>query len=101
MVKVLITRQPHYAARSVNRATPWLRDASCAWRRLRAYLSGSMEGYFQPFLRSMGTMVSLMDRTDVHRRRLNRDPDLSLVPEARAPPKGCWPTMEPVDLSLM
>ena len=28
-------------------------------------------------------------------------PALSLVPEARAPPKGCWPTTAPVHLSLM
>lgn len=27
-------------------------------------------------------------------------PTLSLVPEAREPPKGCWPTAAPVGLSL-
>ena len=30
-----------------------------------------------------------------------RGPALSLVPEARAPPNGCWPTTAPVGLSLM
>ena len=29
------------------------------------------------------------------------EPALSLVPEARAPPKGCCPTTAPVGLSLM
>ena len=42
-----------------------------------------------------------MVRVEVQRIRLNTEPALSLVPEAREPPKGCWPTTAPVGLSLM
>ena len=34
------------------------------------------------------------------RTRLRLEPALSFVPEARAPPKGCWPTTAPVGLSF-
>ena len=47
-----------------------------------------------------GTKVSLMVRGETQRIRLNTDPALSLVPLARAPPNGCWPTTAPVGLSL-
>src|SRR4028118_1817256 len=42
-----------------------------------------------------------MVRGDVQRTRLSMEPALSLVPEAREPPKGCWPTTAPVGLSLV
>src|SRR4028119_713544 len=42
-----------------------------------------------------------MVRGDTQRSRLWTAPALSLVPEARPPPKGCWPTTAPVGLSLM
>ena len=48
-----------------------------------------------------GTKVSLIDRADTQRVRLSIEPALSFVPEARAPPKGWWPTTAPVGLSLM
>ncbi len=57
-----------------------------------------MYGYFHSF---GGTNVSLIDRGEVQRSRLTAAPALSLVPEARAPPNGCWPTTAPVGLSLM
>ena len=47
-----------------------------------------------------GTNVSLIVRAEVQRSRFCGEPALSLVPEARAPPKGCWPTTAPVGLSL-
>jgi hypothetical protein len=47
-----------------------------------------------------GTDVSLMARGDDQRMRLFDQPALSFVPEARAPPKGCCPTTDPVGLSL-
>ena len=40
-------------------------------------------------------------RVDTQRIRLAWDPALSLVPEARPPPKGCCPTTAPVGLSLI
>ncbi len=46
------------------------------------------------------TNVSLIVRGDAQRRRLTALPALSFVPEARAPPNGCWPTTAPVGLSL-
>ena len=42
-----------------------------------------------------------MVRTETQRIRLNIEPALSLVPLARDPPKGCWPTTAPVGLSLI
>lgn len=48
-----------------------------------------------------GTKVSLMARGLVHLSRLGGEPALSLVPEARLPPKGWRETMDPVGLSLM
>ncbi|SKZ41302.1 Uncharacterised protein [Mycobacteroides abscessus subsp. abscessus] len=42
-----------------------------------------------------------MVRVDVQRIRFAFEPALSLVPDARAPPNGCWPTTAPVGLSLM
>src|SRR5690606_37479920 len=48
-----------------------------------------------------GTKVSLIDRGLDQRARFWAEPALSLVPEARPPPKGCCPTTEPVGLSLM
>ena len=47
------------------------------------------------------TNVSLMERALVQRMRFSGEPALSLVPDARPPPKGCWPTTAPVGLSLM
>ena len=47
-----------------------------------------------------GTKVSLIDRGLAQRIRFHIEPALSLVPEARAPPNGCWPTTAPVGLSL-
>ena len=43
---------------------------------------------------------SLMDWGDTKRCRYWAAPALSLVPEARAPPNGCWPTTAPVDLQF-
>ena len=48
-----------------------------------------------------GVKLSLMVRGEVQRIRFRKLPALSLVPEARAPPKGWWPTTAPVGLSLM
>ena len=47
-----------------------------------------------------GTNVSLIARVLVHRSRFCAEPALSLVPLARPPPNGCWPTTAPVGLSL-
>ncbi len=47
-----------------------------------------------------GTKFSAKVRIETHRRRFAIEPALSLVPDARAPPKGCWPTTAPVGLSL-
>src|SRR5437773_12520182 len=47
-----------------------------------------------------GTNVSLIVRGEAQRIRFHIEPALSFVPEARAPPKGCWPTTAPVGLSL-
>jgi hypothetical protein len=43
----------------------------------------------------------LIDRALIQRTRLSLEPALSFVPDARAPPNGCWPTTAPVGLSLM
>ena len=48
-----------------------------------------------------GENVSLIVRALTQRTRFNLEPALSLVPDARAPPNGCWPTTAPVGLSLM
>ena len=48
-----------------------------------------------------GEKVSFMLRALTQRSRFIFDPALSLVPDARAPPNGCWPTTAPVGLSLM
>src|SRR5262249_46449391 len=48
-----------------------------------------------------GTKFSLMVLGLVQRTRLKMLPALSLVPDARLPPNGCWPTTAPVGLSLM
>lgn len=48
-----------------------------------------------------GTKVSLIERVLVQRIRFCAAPALSLVPDARPPPNGCWPTTAPVGLSLM
>src|SRR5258705_10837488 len=48
-----------------------------------------------------GTKFSLTVRALVHRIKLSRLPALSLVPLARPPPKGCWPTTAPVGLSFL
>ena len=42
----------------------------------------------------------MIERTDVQRNKFQALPALSFVPEARAPPNGCWPTTAPVGLSL-
>jgi hypothetical protein len=47
-----------------------------------------------------GTNVSLIVRGLTQRIRFHSEPALSFVPEARAPPNGCWPTTAPVGLSL-
>src|SRR5262249_8435092 len=47
-----------------------------------------------------GTKGSLMARGLTQRSRFSTLPALSFVPEARAPPKGCWPTTAPVGLSF-
>ena len=52
-------------------------------------------------LLSGGASVSLIVRVFTQRSRLRTDPALSLVPDARAPPKGCRPTTAPVGLSLI
>ena len=44
--------------------------------------------------------VSLIVRGDTQRIRFHIEPALSFVPDARAPPNGCWPTTAPVGLSL-
>ena len=36
---------------------------------------------------------------EIQRNRFRVEPALSLVPDARLPPKGCWPTTAPVGLS--
>ena len=48
-----------------------------------------------------GENVSLIVRALTQRSRFIFEPALSLVPDARAPPNGCWPTTAPVGLSLM
>ena len=50
---------------------------------------------------SVGTSVSLIALGLTQRTRFRGLPALSLVPLARPPPKGCWPTTAPVGLSLM
>ena len=47
------------------------------------------------------TAVSLMFRGESQRKRFSTEPALSFVPERRAPPNGCRPTIAPVGLSLM
>lgn len=37
----------------------------------------------------------------IYLNKFKYDPALSLVPDIRAPPKGCWPTTAPVGLSLI
>ena len=59
--------------------------------------SVSRYGYLQFF---GGLPTSLMARGDTQRYRLRMLPALSLVPEARPPPNGCWPTTAPVLLSF-
>jgi hypothetical protein len=41
-----------------------------------------------------------MARGFAHLKRLSCEPALSFVPEAAAPPNGCWPTTAPVGLSF-
>ncbi len=48
-----------------------------------------------------GENVSFTLRALTQRSKFIFDPALSLVPEALAPPNGCWPTTAPVGLSLM
>lgn len=55
------------------------------------------DGYRQSF---GGARFSLIVRGLTQRMRLSMEPALSLVPEARAPPKGCRPTTAPVGLSF-
>src|SRR6218665_4039249 len=47
-----------------------------------------------------GARASLTTRGEVERSRFIHEPALSLVPLARPPPKGGWPTIAPVGLSL-
>src|SRR5262249_45377705 len=70
--------------------------ARAAVRRVRP--DQSRYGYRQSV---GGTNVSLIVRAAPNRRRLSAEPALSSVPDARAPPNGCWPTTAPVGLSLM
>src|SRR5690348_3303931 len=65
-------------------------------RRARAHDS-AMNGYVKLV---GGTSVSLIVRGDIQRIMLRWEPALSLVPLARAPPKGCCPTTAPVGLSF-
>ena len=44
--------------------------------------------------------ADLIARGLTHRRRFSGLPALSFVPDARAPPNGCWPTTAPVGLSF-
>lgn len=64
-------------------------------------LANSVAAFDAPAQTSGGEKFSLIDLMDTHRIRLSSLPALSFVPEARAPPKGCWPTTAPVDLPLM
>src|SRR5688572_29187965 len=61
-------------------------------------------GYFSPMKGYCqlvgGARFSLTARGETQRIRFRTLPALSLVPEARAPPKGCCPTTAPVGLSL-
>src|SRR5690606_15263044 len=57
-----------------------------------------IEGYRQE---RGAAKVSLMVRGESQRIMFHMLPALSLVPLARLPPKGCWPTTAPVGLSLM
>ena len=60
-------------------------------------LSGAPAGYRWSV---GGCRFSLSVRGAVQRSRFSGEPALSWVPEARAPPNGCWPTTAPVGLSL-
>ncbi len=51
-------------------------------------------------MRVGGTKVSLMVRVEIHLIKFSAEPALSLVPDAREPPNGCWPTTAPLGLSL-
>jgi hypothetical protein len=70
------------------------RPLAVAWNR--AYFS-PMNGYSKA---CGGAKVSLMVRGEIQRIRLRMEPALSLVPDPRAPPKGCCPTTAPVGLSF-
>ena len=49
-----------------------------------------------------GISIALFtERGEIQRSKLRGPPALSLVPDALAPPNGCWATAAPVGLSLM
>ena len=65
----------------------------------RDYAANPTGGWYrQGSVELGGTNVSETVLTETQRSRLNRLPALSLVPDARAPPKGCCPTTAPVGL---
>ena len=47
-----------------------------------------------------GTNVCFTDWAEAHFNIYDGPPALSLVPDNFAPPNGCWPTTDPVDLSF-
>jgi hypothetical protein len=63
---------------------------------------GECHGMFEGYKCDVGGKNdSFTLRTLVHLSMNEGLPALSFVPLARAPPKGCCPTIAPVDLSLM
>src|SRR5215510_9539858 len=108
---IAVSAQPDATAIRTKRAKPvdtalaigasCVRNARTAgWgsgTRPKAQSPGAMNGYRKSV---GGTNVSLMARGLTHLNRLSTLPALSFVPEARAPPKGCWPTTAPVGLSF-
>ena len=79
------------------------RKANGDERRSHAgYWSQSYSSAMNGYLKSVGgAKVSFTVRALTQRTRFIFDPALSFVPDARAPPNGCWPTTAPVGLSLM
>src|SRR5262249_19812198 len=79
-----------------------IHDRSHARPRARGACAGRYASSRNGYRKSVGgTNVSLSVRAATNRRRFSGEPALSSVPDARAPPNGCWPTTAPVGLSLM
>ena len=82
-------------------------DVEAAWRWRREATQEVPRCEHQPLLLDRrgnvvgAANVSLMARGETQRIRFRMLPALSLVPDPRAPPNGCWPTTAPVGLSLM